>query len=145
MILNQPIYWLINIMFVIYLILELPFVLKEIMTGCQILRVFVFFFLYPLNFSPHSLPLLNHFLRSPLGTPSFLSPELCKIDGNPRGCPADVWALGVSLYYLIFADLPFKGNSLAELYDEICEKEVCLIKKIREGVREGERRLLVSY
>ena len=78
-------------------------------------------------------PLIPPLPSSLLGTPSFLSPELCKVDGNPRGCPADIWALGVSLYYLIFADLPFSGNSLAELYDEICQKEVW-----RGRGREGE-------
>ncbi|OHT00905.1 CAMK family protein kinase [Tritrichomonas foetus] len=44
------------------------------------------------------------------GTPAFYSPEECT--GEPfRAKPADVWALGVTLYYMIYAHLPFFDES----------------------------------
>lgn len=58
-----------------------------------------------------------------LGTPAFLAPEICAGE-DYRGRPADVWALGVSLYNFIFGELPFRGDSLMELYDSIAAAEV---------------------
>ena len=62
-------------------------------------------------------------LRRTLGTPAFLAPEICAGE-DYRGRPADVWALGVSLYGFIYGELPFKGESLMELYEDIAEATV---------------------
>ncbi len=62
-------------------------------------------------------------LRRTLGTPAFLAPEICAGE-DYRGRPADVWALGVSLYGFIYGELPFKGDSLMELYEDIAEAVV---------------------
>jgi [calcium/calmodulin-dependent protein kinase] kinase len=45
-----------------------------------------------------------------LGTPAFMAPEV-RSGGAYRGKPADMWALGVTLYCFLFADLPFKASS----------------------------------
>lgn len=38
-----------------------------------------------------------------------------------KGKPSDVWALGVTLYYMLFQDYPFKAgaNEYEVLYDKI--------------------------
>lgn len=62
-------------------------------------------------------------MRRTLGTPPFLAPEICA-GGDYKGRPADVWALGVSLYSFLYGELPFKGTSLSDLYDCIAAAEV---------------------
>ncbi|KAL4443668.1 hypothetical protein ABPG75_011405 [Micractinium tetrahymenae] len=58
-----------------------------------------------------------------LGTPAFMAPEVRS--GNAyHGKPADMWALGVTLYVFLFGDLPFKGDSLEQLYEAIQRQEV---------------------
>jgi [calcium/calmodulin-dependent protein kinase] kinase len=42
------------------------------------------------------------------GTPAFLPPESCGKQGF-RGKPADIWASGITLYLMIYGELPFKG------------------------------------
>ena len=62
-------------------------------------------------------------LTKTLGTPAFLAPEVCAGE-EYDGFAADIWSLGVSLYHFIFGDLPFKGDSLIDLYDQIAERDV---------------------
>ncbi len=49
-----------------------------------------------------------------LGSPHYVSPEQLQ---NPSGVDerADVWSLGVSMYYALSGELPFAASSLAEL------------------------------
>jgi len=52
----------------------------------------------------------NDELHNNLGTFAFLAPETW--DRNSfKGKPADVWAAGATLYYMIFGKLPFMGRS----------------------------------
>lgn len=52
------------------------------------------------------------------GTPSYMSPEIVN-KREYRGCPADVWALGVLLYAILCGTFPFKGSTDKELYTKI--------------------------
>lgn len=42
-----------------------------------------------------------------------------------KGKPSDIWALGVTLYYMLFNDYPFKAgaNEYEVLYDKIIHTE----------------------
>mmetsp|Transcript_16103 Transcript_16103/g.66362 ORF Transcript_16103/g.66362 Transcript_16103/m.66362 type:complete len:378 (-) Transcript_16103:1618-2751(-) len=59
-----------------------------------------------------------------VGTPAFCSPEHCisaaapKYEGN--SFPSDVWALGVTLYFMVYGVLPFEAPGVFETYDAIC-------------------------
>ncbi|MEU4337723.1 serine/threonine-protein kinase [Micromonospora lupini] len=51
-----------------------------------------------------------------LGTPAYLAPE--QLDGTPATPAADMYALGVLLYYCLTSRLPYQANNAAELLTE---------------------------
>ncbi|EPY51173.1 CAMKK/META protein kinase Ppk34 [Schizosaccharomyces cryophilus OY26] len=58
-------------------------------------------------------------------TPAFMAPELLsspyqKVDGRKT----DIWSMGVTLYVIAFAKLPFSGTSISEMITNITEKEL---------------------
>ncbi|KAI9676805.1 MAG: hypothetical protein M1829_002900 [Trizodia sp. TS-e1964] len=67
-------------------------------------------------------------LAKTVGTPAFYAPELCDTDfSKPRPSISgqiDVWSLGVTLYCLLFAKLPFTAKDDFALYKAIATKEV---------------------
>ncbi len=63
------------------------------------------------------------------GTAYFYSPEMCAestSENNFEAYPCDIWALGVTLYSLVYLKLPFssKGNDLEELFNKIQREEI---------------------
>lgn len=65
-------------------------------------------------------------LAKTAGTPAFLAPELCSTNGKSMKVTykIDIWALGVTLYCLIFGDLPFSADSEYQLFEKINNDEV---------------------
>jgi serine/threonine-protein kinase len=67
-----------------------------------------------------------------LGTPSYMSPEQLsgqKIDGK-----SDLFSLGVMLYQLSCGQLPFRGDSMAQLMFRIANEAPVPIQTIRGDV-----------
>jgi calcium/calmodulin-dependent protein kinase kinase 2 len=63
-------------------------------------------------------------LKSSSGSPAFASPELSQPGiTNVSGKAADIWAMGVTLYALIYGVLPFNNHNVLELYQNIREHE----------------------
>ncbi|XP_050742161.1 calcium/calmodulin-dependent protein kinase kinase 1 isoform X1 [Drosophila biarmipes] len=62
---------------------------------------------------------------SSAGTPAFRAPETLILGQNEYcGKAADVWALGATLYSLIFGNVPFLADSVPVLYEKI--KQDCV-------------------
>ncbi|KAF2421509.1 kinase-like protein [Tothia fuscella] len=82
-------------------------------------------------------------LAKTVGTPAFYAPELCLTDCDPDA-PAlpvtgqiDIWALGVTLYCLIFGRVPFYGNNTFVLMRMIAEDEVYIPHRRLKAVDEN--------
>ncbi|CAZ81061.1 unnamed protein product [Tuber melanosporum] len=69
-------------------------------------------------------------LAKTAGTPAFFAPELCHVDHNqPRPqitSAIDVWALGVTLYCLVFARCPFMADNEYQLLRVIAKDELVI-------------------
>lgn len=59
--------------------------------------------------------------RTQIGTPYYLSPEIC--ESKPYGRKSDVWSLGVILFELLTLEMPFQASSLPALVHRICSTE----------------------
>jgi len=59
----------------------------------------------------------DHFARTLVGTPYYLSPEMCQ--KQPYACPSDVWAVGCVLYEICALRVPFEGQDIAQLVERI--------------------------
>ncbi|XP_077782635.1 serine/threonine-protein kinase Nek5-like isoform X1 [Podarcis muralis] len=58
------------------------------------------------------------FARTCVGTPYYLSPEIC--ENKPYNNKTDIWSLGCVLYELCTLKHPFEGKSLPQLVLKIC-------------------------
>lgn len=59
-------------------------------------------------------------LRYTAGTAAYFAPELRKPVGKdaklPRGKPAEIWALGITLYCLVAGTLPYSREQVRNIY-----------------------------
>ncbi|XP_077124448.1 microtubule-associated serine/threonine-protein kinase 4-like isoform X1 [Ranitomeya variabilis] len=55
--------------------------------------------------------------REECGTPSYMAPEIILKKGYGR--PADWWSMGIILHKFLLGYVPFRGNTLTELYKNI--------------------------
>ncbi|XP_057509133.1 serine/threonine-protein kinase GRIK2-like [Actinidia eriantha] len=67
----------------------------------------------------------NDELRRSPGTPVFTAPECC-LGLTYHGNAADTWAVGVTLYCLVFGKYPFLGDTLQDTYDKIVNNPLSL-------------------
>ncbi|TGZ74522.1 hypothetical protein CRM22_000874 [Opisthorchis felineus] len=59
-------------------------------------------------------------LRGTIGTPQYLAPECVKEPGEPYdGKPVDVWALGMTLYWMIQRENYYDGENKYDIFEKI--------------------------
>ncbi len=75
------------------------------------------------------------------GTPVYMSPEQL-VASDDVDVRTDVWAIGVVLYQLLAARLPFEGESLPELCTAIISKSPASIEQVRSDLPPGLRRAI---
>ena len=77
-------------------------------------------------------------MRGSIGTYTFFSPELCNPEiSEYSGCAADVWALGMTLYDLVYRKPPYKADNEIDLLDEVLTHELKFENRnITDGLRE---------
>lgn len=77
-------------------------------------------------------------LAKTVGTPAFFAPELCYTDldtEQPKVTEQiDVWSLGITLYCLIFARLPFLADDEYQLFKCIAKNNVYIPKRRLKAV-----------
>lgn len=56
------------------------------------------------------------------GTPYFMAPELMK--GESHCKKADIWACGITLYYICTGKYPFEGKTLYKLGEKIVKSDL---------------------
>ena len=87
-------------------------------------------------------------LAKTVGTPAFYAPELCDLEyfneNNHPQRPAitgqiDVWALGVTLYGIVFGRLPFFDHNEYRMYEKIAKEEVFIPRLRLRGVSHTEK------
>ncbi|KAK2062059.1 kinase-like protein [Colletotrichum caudatum] len=73
-------------------------------------------------------------LAKTVGTPAFFAPELCYTDADRMEQPKisemiDIWSLGVTLYCLIYARIPFQAEDEWQMFRKIATEEVFIPRK----------------
>lgn len=77
------------------------------------------------------------------GSPAFLPPELCVSGhGDVSGTATDIWAMGVTLYCLLFGKLPFSHCGVVQLYEAIKNDEPFIPEGLNPDAADLLKRLL---
>ncbi|KAI1346420.1 kinase-like protein [Xylaria sp. FL0043] len=88
-------------------------------------------------------------LAKTVGTPAFFAPELCYTDVDheqPKiSEQIDVWSLGVTLYCLIFARIPFMAEDEFQMFKKIAKEDVYIPRRRLRPVDPQHSPLSASY
>lgn len=81
-------------------------------------------------------------LYSSAGSPAFLAPELCTAGATASGKAVDVWACGITLFYMLVGHVPFMADNVIEIYDAIRKDELVIPPQISSEPRNLLKKLL---
>jgi hypothetical protein len=71
--------------------------------------------------------------RTQIGTPYYLSPELCQ--EKPYSWSSDIWAMGCILYELCMLKVPFDASNISGLVQKICRGPTPVISGYSDFVK----------
>ncbi len=77
-----------------------------------------------------------------VGSPSYMAPE--QINGDPLGPAGDVWALGVILYEMLAGRMPFGGDRIATVLEQITTADPPLLPDLPLPAQTVLRRALAK-
>lgn len=77
------------------------------------------------------------------GTPAYMSPEQVRGHAQHLDGRTDVWSLGVVLYELLTGRRPFSGDTHAELFDEILNREPRPLRIIDDSIPADLERIVL--
>lgn len=75
-----------------------------------------------------------------LGSPIYMSPEQLK--GSKVAGATDIYSLGVTLYQLLTAEVPFNGDSIANLAYQILNKKYKSVREVRAELPASAARIV---
>ena len=84
--------------------------------------------------SSNDLPFMKHFR----GTPLFAPPEALDGDTSSVGAPGDMWAVGVTLYAMVYGCLPFTAESVMSLVNNVLHGALRFPASTAEQLKWGE-------
>lgn len=82
------------------------------------------------------------FLQTTCGSPAYVAPEIIK--EKPYTSAADIWSLGVLLYAMVAGHLPFNGDNISMMLQEILNSKPQIPKSLSPNLRELISRLLIK-
>lgn len=86
-----------------------------------------------IDFGVSALMVDDDVIHNNIGSLMFFAPEMFQRSQNVKvhGAKTDIWALGITFYYLMTGQYPYKANNYFDLKDEVLENEfdLHLIKK----------------
>ena len=65
---------------------------------------------------------LEDIIQTTAGSNYFFAPEICSGQAY-KGKKTDIWAAGVTLYFMMFRKYPFTSNNIPALYNKIINTE----------------------
>ncbi|OMJ75445.1 hypothetical protein SteCoe_25412 [Stentor coeruleus] len=74
-------------------------------------------------------------LTNSAGTYLFMPPEAHKTGGF-RGKPADIWASGITLFYILTGKTPYKSRNISKLCEEINDEDIVFPEQISENAKD---------
>ena len=88
-----------------------------------------------------STPVTDEALSTFCGSPAFAAPELL-CEQSYLGPPVDMWALGATLYYIVSGNVPFPGNSVLQVKENVLRGNYTALTRVGPVCQELVGRLL---